>query len=83
MLVFVSFFARPLALLPTTAPLPHLDGTDPPYLDFVARHADMVGYSFVQRKEDVTLLQAELEKRRDGEPPLGIVAKIETQARLR
>ena len=29
-------------------------------LDFVAEHADMVGYSFVQRKEDVALLQSEL-----------------------
>lgn len=48
-------------------------------LDFVAQHADMVGYSFVQSKEDVALLQAELGKRRPGQPPLGIVAKIETQ----
>jgi pyruvate kinase len=48
-------------------------------LDFVAEHADMVGYSFVQRREDVSLLQAELEKRRGGRSPLAIVAKIETQ----
>jgi len=48
-------------------------------LDFVAEHADMVGYSFVQRKEDIEWLQAELQKRRHGRPPLGIVAKIETQ----
>ena len=39
----------------------------------------MVGYSFVQRKEDVALLQAELEKRRPDQSALGIVAKIENQ----
>ncbi|MGZ8408879.1 MAG: hypothetical protein ACXWVS_02960 [Hyphomicrobium sp.] len=48
-------------------------------LDFVSQHADMVGYSFVQRKEDVALLQAELEKRRPDQSALGIVAKIENQ----
>jgi pyruvate kinase len=47
-------------------------------LDFVAQNADMVGYSFVQRREDIALLQAELEKRRPGKPPMAIVAKIET-----
>jgi pyruvate kinase len=48
-------------------------------LDFVAKHADMVGYSFVQRKEDVAWLQDELNKRRPNRPALAIVAKIETQ----
>lgn len=48
-------------------------------LDFVAEHADMVGYSFVQKPEDIALLQRELEKRRGGKPPMAIVAKIETQ----
>jgi pyruvate kinase len=48
-------------------------------LDFVAAHADMVGYSFVQRKEDVALLQGELLKRRPAGAAMAIVAKIETQ----
>lgn len=48
-------------------------------LDFVAANADMVGYSFVQRPEDVALLQREIAKRRAGRPPIGIVAKVETQ----
>ncbi|MGZ8996415.1 MAG: pyruvate kinase [Rhodospirillales bacterium] len=48
-------------------------------LDFVAAHADIVGYSFVQRPQDVALLQSELEKRRPALPPMPIVAKIETK----
>ena len=50
-------------------------------LDFVARHADLVGYSFVQGADDIALLQSEL-CRRVGESAamkLGLVAKIETQ----
>ena len=48
-------------------------------LDFVAAHADMIGYSFVQRPADIELLQKELDKR-IGEPSSqpAIVAKIET-----
>jgi len=63
----------------TTLAVSPLSAEDLEDLDFVAQHADMVGYSFVQSKEDVALLQAELDKRRQGQPPLGIVAKIETQ----
>lgn len=48
-------------------------------LDFIAEHADAVSYSFVQRQSDVALLQGELERRRDGRPPMPIIAKIETQ----
>jgi pyruvate kinase len=49
-------------------------------LDFVAAHADMVGYSFVQRPEDIALLQAELKARRGEDcPAVGIVAKVETK----
>lgn len=46
-------------------------------LDFVAVHADMVGYSFVQQPADIELLQWELQRRHPTNPP-GIVAKIET-----
>jgi pyruvate kinase len=59
------------------APLTPKDLED---LDFVATHADLVGYSFVQDATDIALLQGELEKR--AGPPkaqeIGIVAKIET-----
>jgi pyruvate kinase len=58
------------------SPLTEQDLTD---LDFVAVHADIVGYSFVQRPADIELLQQELNKRcenRLSQP--AIVAKIET-----
>jgi pyruvate kinase len=47
-------------------------------LDFVARNADMVGFSFVQSADDISLLQDELAKRRPDWRSLGIIAKIET-----
>ena len=47
-------------------------------LDFVAVHADLIGYSFVQSKRDLECLHSELERR--GVSPLDkpIIAKIET-----
>jgi pyruvate kinase len=58
------------------SPLTEQDLTD---LDFVAVHADIVGYSFVQRPADIELLQQELNKRCENRPsPPAIVAKIET-----
>jgi pyruvate kinase len=47
-------------------------------LDFVARHADMIGFSFVQSADDIALMQNELAKRRPDWQRLGIVAKVET-----
>jgi len=48
-------------------------------LDFVARHADIIGYSFVQSGADIGVLQAELAARRpDDWTRIGLVAKIET-----
>jgi pyruvate kinase len=47
-------------------------------LDFIARHADMVGYSFVETAAHVTTLQRELATRRDDWRSLALVAKIET-----
>ena len=47
-------------------------------LDFVANHADMIGFSFVQSASDVARLQEELAKRRPDWRRLGIIAKIET-----
>ncbi|MBD2355907.1 hypothetical protein H6G41_14980 [Tolypothrix sp. FACHB-123] len=51
-------------------------------LDFVAVHADIVGYSFVQQAADIERLQWELERRRPNKPP-AIVAKIETPQAVR
>lgn len=53
-------------------------------LGFVAAHADMVGYSFVQSAEDVRELQAELERLRPHDwRRVGLVAKIETPKAVR
>jgi pyruvate kinase len=52
-------------------------------LDFVAGHADMIGYSFVEKPADIVLLQAELAKRRPDWARLGLVAKIETPRAVR
>jgi pyruvate kinase len=62
----------------STLTLPGLTPRDIEDLAVVARHADMVGLSFVNRPEDVRALQAEL--RRLGTEHLGIVLKIETPA---
>jgi pyruvate kinase len=49
-------------------------------LDFIAQHADLIGYSFVQSGEDVALLQAELVRRApERARQIAIIAKIETQ----
>jgi pyruvate kinase len=62
------------------APLTAKDLVD---LDFVATHADCVGYSFVQRPSDVTRLQRELSRRRPGRPLLPVILKIETSLAVR
>jgi pyruvate kinase len=63
----------------TVLPLNPLTAKDREDLDFVAGHADIIGYSFVQQASDIAQLQAELEPRCQGrsERP-AIVAKIET-----
>jgi pyruvate kinase len=58
--------------------LPALTAKDIEDLPFVAKHADLVGMSFVQRESDVRDLQEHL--RRLGAGRLGIVLKIETRA---
>lgn len=50
-------------------------------LPFIAKHADMVGYSFVRRPEDVLRLRRELAA--VGGDHLGIVLKIETVSAFR
>jgi len=57
--------------------LPSLTDEDIHNLDFIAEHADIVGFSFVRRVEDVAMLQEELANR--GRHDLGIVLKIENQ----
>ena len=61
--------------------IPPLTEKDLADLDFIVRHADLVGYSFVQRPEDISVLLGELDVRRarfSRKSKLGIVAKIET-----
>ncbi len=58
------------------SPLTEKDRQD---LDFVATHADIVGYSFVQEPADIELLQRELQFRLPANASIpGIIAKIET-----
>ncbi len=56
-------------------PLTEKDQQD---LDFIATHADIVGYSFVQSAQDIELLQQELSARMLQPREIAIVAKIET-----
>ena len=57
--------------------LPALTETDSECLEFIAAHADLVGYSFVRKASDVCELQDRLEAL-GGRMP-GIVLKIETR----
>ena len=61
----------------TNLRLSPLTGKDLEDLRFVVAHADLVGYSFVRRAEDVQELQARLDEL--GGQHVGIVLKIETQ----
>ncbi len=67
----VNFPAVPIEIDPVT----DKDLVD---LDFIARHGDMVGFSFVQRPQDVTRLSKELAARRPDLPPMPVMLKIET-----
>ena len=62
----------------TDLDLPALTAKDVDDLAFVAKHADMVALSFVQRPEDIEGLLSEID--RLDASRLGIVLKIETQA---
>lgn len=63
----------------TTLNLPALTDKDRADLPFAVRHADMLGYSFVQTREDVAQLLVALEAAQ-ASAELGIVLKVETQA---
>jgi len=60
----------------TELALPPLTTKDLADLDFICRHADMVGFSFVQRQEDMEQLMEQLARRDAAHLP--IIAKIET-----
>jgi pyruvate kinase len=66
----INFPGTPLNL----SPLTEKDLRD---LDFVVANADIINYSFVQRVDDVRLLQKEIEARSSGRQ-IALVLKIET-----
>lgn len=61
----------------TELKLPALTSTDIEHLEFIARHADIVSYSFVRRPEDIRQLHQQLT--RLGKPELGVILKIENR----
>lgn len=63
--------------------IPALTEDDLAALDIVAAEADVVGFSFVQRPEDVAALVEGLEARRGGRPRPAILLKIETALAVR
>jgi pyruvate kinase len=65
----------------TELPLPALTDRDLADLEFVCAHADIVGFSFVRRLEDIDVLRHELAAR--DRPDLPIVLKIETAGAVR
>lgn len=54
-----------------------LTGQDVDHLDFVVKHADMVGLSFARKAADVEALQAQM--KRLGMADMGIVLKVENR----
>ena len=65
----------------TALELPPLSDKDRKDLDFVCRHADMVGFSFVESHADMQALIHELNRR--GASAMPIIAKIETPRAVR
>jgi len=61
--------------------LPAMTEKDVQDLEFIARHADLVGLSFANNVNDVRMLRRHLQKYGDQEP--GVVLKIETRAGFR
>jgi len=60
----------------TNLRLPSITEKDAKDLEFITKHADLVGYSFVRSPRDVALLRSMLLERGRGD--MGIVLKIET-----
>ena len=64
----------------TPLDVPPLSARDLTDLDFIATHAEAIGYSFVKTAADVKLLQKELKKRCGNKASqLALIAKIETK----
>jgi pyruvate kinase len=72
----LNFPTTDLGLDPLTAE----DRSD---LDFAVGHADMIGYSYVEKADHVAELQEELALRRPDWRAVGLVAKIETPRAVR
>ena len=53
--------------------------TDIKNLDFMIGNADIIGYSFIQKAEDIDLLEREISKRVNDTFTIPLVAKIETE----
>ncbi|HEX8952033.1 MAG TPA: pyruvate kinase, partial [Polyangia bacterium] len=68
---------RGINLPDTRLELPAFAADDDRDLAFIAKHADLVGHSFVRRPADVLALQERLEAL--GRRDLGVVLKIETR----
>ena len=64
-------------------PVSALTDEDLANLDFVTQHADIIGYSFVQTKEDVRRLVEEVGKRCQSGPLPTLMLKIETPLAVR
>ena len=70
--------------LPDTAlGLSPLTAKDEDDLATVIECADLIGYSFVSRPEDLDILEAALERHGVKDRPLGLIAKIETPAAVK
>ncbi|HEY1780521.1 MAG TPA: pyruvate kinase [Roseiarcus sp.] len=74
---------RSVSFPSTELDLPPLTSKDFRDLDFIAGHADLIGYSFVQRVDDIELLQDHLVARAPKREPPGLVLKIETPLAMR
>ncbi len=72
---------RPISFPRTRRVLPPLSDQDLSDLDFICRHADLVGCAFVESADDMGLLLRELEAR-DGDT-LPVVVRIETDRGVR
>ncbi len=66
-----------LNLPDTHLSLPSLTSSDLKILPFLTAHADLLGYSFIRKPEDIRRLQKEL--KRLGREDIGLVLKIENK----
>ncbi len=63
--------------------MPALSADDLAALPAIARHADMIGFSFVQRPQDIHDLDRAIRTLAPGRAPLPLVLKIETPEAVR